>query len=68
MDFMKFKQFRAFVENICDPPIKCVRSNNGGKYVGHDFEGYLYQNGVLWQQNIPYILIIMELQRGRPKP
>ena len=48
--FEKFKKFKAFVEKQCDRPIKlCLRSDNGGAYVGRHFENCLSHNGIYCQ-------------------
>ena len=39
--FEIFKEFKALVENQCGRPIKFLRSDNGGEYVGQPFEEYI---------------------------
>jgi hypothetical protein len=39
--FENFKAFRALPEKHRDRPMKILRSNNRGEYLGKDFEMYL---------------------------
>ena len=37
---MKFKDFKALVENETTLKIKCLRSDNGGEFTSKEFKGY----------------------------
>jgi hypothetical protein len=43
-----FKEFRAFVENKCGRPIKCLITNNGSEYVNRSFEEYSVLSSIDW--------------------
>ena len=36
--FMKFKSFKALVENEANIKIKCLRSDNGGEFTSNEFQ------------------------------
>ena len=44
--FVKFKEFRAEVENQLGKHIKAIQSDQGGEYLLGDFKDYLTQNGI----------------------
>ena len=35
--FMKFKAFKALIENEANINIECLRSNNGGEFTSNEF-------------------------------
>ena len=41
------------VENEIGKKLKCLRSDNGGEYCGHEFEDYCSTNGICKQKTIP---------------
>ena len=46
-----FKQFQAKVERGTGRKLKCVRSDNGGEYIG-PFDEYCKLNGICHQRTI----------------
>jgi hypothetical protein len=48
----KFKEFHALVERQTCEKLKCVRSDNGGKYCG-PFDSYFKQHGVAYEKTPP---------------
>jgi len=51
--FVKFKLFKALVENQLERKIKCLRSDNGGEYIDSEFKNFLAVNGIKHQTTIP---------------
>ncbi|CAM8972007.1 unnamed protein product [Rhodiola kirilowii] len=47
-----FKAFHAMVERETDKPLKCIRSDNGGEYIG-SFHEYCKQCGIRNEQTVP---------------
>ena len=47
-----FKNFHAMVERETGKKLKCVRSDNGGEYIG-PFEEYCKQYGIRHEQTVP---------------
>ena len=41
------------VENEIDKKLKCLKSDNGGKYCSHEFEDYCSTNGIHRQKIVP---------------
>jgi hypothetical protein len=52
--FERFKEFRTLAEKQCGRHVKCLRSNNGGKYVSRQFEDYLVQSDISWKRFVPH--------------
>ena len=44
---------KCLVENETGKKLKCLRSNNGGEYCGHEFEDYCSTNGIHRHKIIP---------------
>ena len=44
--FMKFKAFKALVENERIHEIKCLRSNNGGEFTSNEFNEFCENPGI----------------------
>ena len=49
-----FKRFKAVAENESGSPIKALRTDNGGEYMGRMFQEYLMQHGIKHQTTAPY--------------
>ena len=43
---MKFKAFKALVENERNQKIKCLRSNNGGEFTSNEFNVLCENHGI----------------------
>lgn len=52
--FLRFKEFKAKVENETECKIKTFRTDNGGEYCGHEFESFLKESGIAHQKTVPY--------------
>src|SRR5215475_1568408 len=50
----KFKEFKAYAENVTGQRIKSFRSDNGREYINHPFEQYLTTWGIQHQTSAPY--------------
>lgn len=50
----KFHQFRCLVEKQRNKRIKILRTDNGGEYIGRDFQNYLKNNGIVHQRTNSY--------------
>jgi hypothetical protein len=50
--FGVFKNFHVMVERETGEKLKCVRSDNGGEYIG-EFENYCKQYGIRHDQTVP---------------
>ena len=44
--FIKFKAFKALVENQANHKIKCLRSDNGGDLTSNEFNEFCYIHGI----------------------
>jgi hypothetical protein len=49
--FVVFKQFHASVERETDKKLKCVRTDNGGEFMG-DFKHYCISNGIRHERSV----------------
>ena len=47
-----FKQFQALFERQTRKKLKCIRTNNGGEYIG-PFDNYCKSEGIRHQKNPP---------------
>jgi transposase InsO family protein len=45
--FEKYKIFEATMKWQCNIPIKCLLSDQGGKYTSHEFKKYLEKQGIV---------------------
>ncbi|GBP95218.1 Retrovirus-related Pol polyprotein from transposon TNT 1-94 [Eumeta japonica] len=52
--FLKFKEYKALVENQLNFKIKCLRSDNGREYLSNDFSNYLKKSGIIHQTSNSY--------------
>nr|CCA28129.1 putative polyprotein [Albugo laibachii Nc14] len=52
--FSKFNDFKALVENQFGKRIKCLRSDNGEKYVNIKFANVCRNSGMIHQTTVPY--------------
>ena len=52
--FEKFVEYLAMAENFTGKRLKKFRSDNGGEYVGEEFDKYLKQRGILTEPTVPY--------------
>ena len=43
---MKFKAFKALVENEANLKIKCLRSDNGGEFTSNEFNEFFETHGM----------------------
>ena len=43
---MKFKSFKALVENEENIKIKCIRSDNGGEFISNEFNKFCETHGI----------------------
>ena len=50
---MKFKAFKALVENETNLKIKCLRSDNGGEFTANEFNEYCETHGIKRQFSTP---------------
>ncbi|GBP30596.1 Retrovirus-related Pol polyprotein from transposon TNT 1-94 [Eumeta japonica] len=51
---LKFKEYKALVENQLNFKIKCLRSDNGREYLSNDFSNYLKKSGIIHQTSNSY--------------
>lgn len=49
-----FQFYKAYAENKINLKIKCLRSDNGGEYIFHQFNEFCIKNGIIGQFTIPY--------------
>ena len=52
--FVKFKEFKALVENQSEHKIKVFRTDNGGEFCGIEFEDFCKKCGIARQKTTPY--------------
>ena len=52
--FEKFKEFKAFIENLSDKKIKTLHSDNGGEYTSKEFEAFCKDTGIKRELTTPY--------------
>jgi len=52
--FIKFKEFKALIENQTGKRIQILRSDNGGEYESHEFESFCKEAGIKRQLTVPY--------------
>jgi transposase InsO family protein len=52
--FDQFKELKAQVENQTEKKIKVLRTNNGRKFYGNEFEEFCKKCGIARKKNIPY--------------
>ncbi|POM64196.1 Retrotransposon Tca5 Polyprotein [Phytophthora palmivora] len=50
----KFAEFKELIENQTQRRVKCIRSDNGGEYIGKKFISYCAKNGIARQKSTPY--------------
>ncbi|KAG2782938.1 hypothetical protein Pcac1_g7331 [Phytophthora cactorum] len=51
---LKFKIYKAAMENATDKKIKRLRSDNGGEYTGRQFKEDLNRSGIKHESTVPY--------------
>lgn len=51
---MRFKEFKALVENQIGRKIKVLRSDNGGEYTSGDFVDFCVDEGIQREFTVPY--------------
>ena len=44
--FIVFKIFKAQIELESEKKIKCLRTDNGGEYIGDEFDNFFQQEGI----------------------
>jgi hypothetical protein len=52
--FSKFKEFKAFIENLFERKIKILRSDNGGEYTSKEFVKFCRDVGIKRELTTPY--------------
>lgn len=52
--FEAFPRFHKYVSTQFEAKIKILRSDNGGKYLGNPFKGYLEDEGIIHQTSYAY--------------
>lgn len=52
--FGKFKEFFEWTKNQFGKQIKAMRHDNGGEYIGNEFEIFVKQHGIVSQRTAPY--------------
>jgi len=50
----KFKEYKAWAENVTDCQIKILRTDGGGEYVNKAFDIFLKECGIEHQKTVPY--------------
>ena len=51
--FQNFQQFHAMVERETGKPLKCLRTDNGGEYISHEFKEYCSKHGIRHEKTVP---------------
>ena len=51
--FDTFKKWKALAKNETGKRLKCLRSNNGGKYYSKEFDSYCSHNGIHREKTVP---------------
>ena len=51
--FDTFKKWKALAENETEKRLKCLRSDNGGKYCSKEFDSYCSHNGICREKTVP---------------
>jgi len=51
--FQYFKRFHAMVERSTDKPLKCLRSDNKGEYISHEFKSYCSEHDIRHEKTVP---------------
>ena len=51
--FQNFQQFHAMVERKTGKPLKCLRTDNGGEYISHEFKEYCSKHGIRHEKTVP---------------
>ena len=44
--FQCFQKFLAFAKNLSSKKLKCLRIDNGGEYVSHEFKNFCKMRGI----------------------
>jgi transposase InsO family protein len=52
--FSKFKEFKAFIENLSEIKINILRSYNGGEYTSKEFANFFKDVGIKRELTTPY--------------
>ena len=52
--FIKFKEFKALVENHTEKKIKTFQSNNGGEFTSNEFKELCKESGIKRELSTPY--------------
>ena len=53
--FIKFKEFKALIENHTEKNIKTFRSDNGGEFTSNEFKALCKYLGIKRELTTPYI-------------
>ena len=51
--FQCFQKFLALVENMSGKKLKCLRTDNGGEYVSHEFKNFCEMRGIKRELTAP---------------
>ena len=51
--FQCFQKFLNFVENMSGKKLKCLRTDNGGEYVSHEFKNFWEMCGIKRELTAP---------------
>ena len=51
--FMTFKKWKSQVDLESSYKVKCLRSDNGGKYVSHEFKNFCSEQGIRMDKTVP---------------
>ena len=51
--FMTFKKWKSQVELDSSCKVKCLRSDNGGEYVSHEFNNFYVEQGIRMEKIVP---------------
>ena len=52
--FIKFKEFKALIENHTENKIKAFRSDNGGEFKSNEFKELCKESGIKRELSTPY--------------